>query len=132
MLVFVYLQHDYEDVRAFSYRDSEIIIVCYSVTDRDSLKNVRDVWIPEARNQTKRKKPIVLIGCQTDIRESDNTDHVTTAEGAEAADQIGAAAFIECSSATMSGISEVFQTIVKVVLKNRKKKLNIFNRLLRK
>jgi len=26
----------------------------------------------------------------------------------------------------MSGISEVFQTIVKVVLKNRKKKLNIF------
>ena len=109
-----------------------MIIVCYSVADRDSLKNVSDFWIPEARNQTKRKKPVVLIGCQTDSRDSDNADHVTTTQGTEVAEQIGAAAFFECSSATMSGISEVFQTIVKVVLKNRKKKLNIFNRILRR
>lgn len=119
-------------MRAFSYRDSEVILVCYSVADRDSLKNVRDVWIPEAKNQTKRKKPIVLLGCQTDVRDLDDSDHVTTEEGMQLAEDIGAAAFIECSSATMTGISDVFQTVVKVVLKNRKKKLNIFNRLLRK
>ncbi|KAH3854335.1 cell division control protein 42 homolog [Dreissena polymorpha] len=125
-------QHDYQSVRAYSYLDSEVIIVCYSVVDRDTLENVRDVWIPETTTQTKRKKPIILIGCQTDIRIPNNESHVTYDEGCNIAKAIGADAFIECSSASMTGISDVFQTVVKVVLKSRKKKSNIFNRLLRR
>ncbi|WAR19657.1 CDC42-like protein [Mya arenaria] len=125
-------QHDYESVRAFSYRDSEVIVVCYSVLEKDSLLNVKDVWVPEARQLTKRKKAIVLIGCQTDMREEGNTDHVTTSVGNDLAKDIGADAFLECSSTSMSSISEVFQTVVKTALKSRKRKSSLIRRLLRR
>ncbi|XP_045184437.1 cdc42 homolog [Mercenaria mercenaria] len=129
-------QHDYEDVRAFSYRDSEVIIACYSVNDTDSLQNVKDVWIQEAKSHVKRKKPLLLLGCQTDIREKggrqSGQDYVTQDEGVALAKEIGAEAYIECSSLTMEGVTEVFQSVVTLALKNRKKKSRILNRLLRR
>lgn len=129
-------QHDYEDVRAFSYRDSEVIIVCYSVNDADSLQNIKDVWIQEAKSHVKRKKPIILIGCQSDVRlkrrHSSGDSYVTLEEGEAFAKEIGADAYLECSSLTMDGVSEVFSSVVNLALKNRKKKSRIFSRLLRR
>jgi len=61
-----------------------------------------------------------------------HADHVTTDEGSEFAKEIGAAAFLECSSLSMNGIVEVFQTVIKVVLKNRKRKSSIIKRLFSK
>lgn len=126
-------QHDYEDVRAFSYRDSEAIVVCYSVADPDSYQNVKDVWIQETRANIKKKKPIVLIGCQSDVRKTKPVcESVTTKQGLGLAKDIGADAFLECSSQTLEGVLETFQTVVHLALKNRKKKSKIFSRLLRK
>lgn len=125
-------QHDYENVRAFSYHDSEAIIVCFSVIDRDSLQNVRDVWIPEVNRHMKRRKPLLLVGCQTDQRKDDNPDHVSEKAGSELAREIGADVYIECSAMQGSGVSQVFQTVTNLALKNRKKKTNILHRLLRR
>ncbi|KAL4237350.1 hypothetical protein ACF0H5_002068 [Mactra antiquata] len=127
-------QHDYEEVRAFSYQDSEVIVVCYSIADSDSATNVKDVWMDEAKRHTKRKKPIILVGCQSDSRDNTfgQTDLITESEGQALAKEIGADVYLECSSLNLEGISEVFQNIVTLALKHRKRKSRIFSRLLRR
>lgn len=133
---YFYFQHDYEEVRAFSYRDSEVVIVCFSINDADSLQNIKDVWIEEAKSHVKRKKPILLIGCQSDVRQkrthSSDNNNVTREEGEAFAKEIGAEAYLECSSLTMDGVTEVFSSVVNLALKNRKKKSRILSRLLRR
>jgi len=126
-------QHDYEEVRAFSYKDSEVIIVCYSVTDRDTFRNVKDVWIPEAKSHMKRRKPLILIGCQTDLRDENNgEDVVSEQDGAELAKQVSADCFLECSSSSRTGVAHVFQQAIALALKNRKRKTSLINKILRR
>ncbi|KAL3873245.1 hypothetical protein ACJMK2_036385 [Sinanodonta woodiana] len=128
-------QHCYEGLRAYTYKDSEVYVVCYSVVDRESFQNVRDFWIPEAKSSTKRRKPVILVGTQADLRseESCNVDSVVKVdEGNELAKEIGADCFMECSSFHNKGVKEVFENAVKTALKYRKKKTNIFNRILRR
>lgn len=124
-------QHDYENVRAVSYRDSEIIIACFSVADISSAQNIKDLWIQEAKSHVKGKTPILLIGCQTDIRDK-HMEQITEVEGRALATEIGADSYLECSSLTMDGISEVFQNVVSLALKHRKRKTSILKRLLRR
>lgn len=57
---------------------------------------------------------------------------VTEAEGRILAREIGAAAYVECSSLTMESIQEVFQSVVSLALKDRKKKSSIIRRFLRR
>ena len=130
-------QHDYEGVREFSYKDSEVFILCYSVADRDSFKNIKEFWAPEARSHMKRKRPVILVGCQLDLRElrepteEDPTGElISREEGELLAREIGADSFIECSSIEDYRVTDVFEHSVLSVLKYRKKKNNIFSRLL--
>ncbi|KAK3591829.1 hypothetical protein CHS0354_007691 [Potamilus streckersoni] len=128
-------QHDLEGLRAYTYKDSEVYVVCYSVVDRESFHNVRDFWIPEAKSSTKRRKPIILVGTQSDLRSDKgcNVDSVVKIdEGNELAKEIGADCFMECSSFHNKGVKEVFENAVQTALKYRKKKTNIFNRILRR
>lgn len=128
-------QHDYEGVREFSYKDSEVYILCYSVGDRDSFKNIKEFWAPEAKSHMKRKRPTILVGCQSDLREHHeyyDSDIISAQEGEALARDIGADCFLECSSLEGYNTRDVFETSVMSVLKYRKKKSNIFNRLLRR
>ncbi|KAK3591828.1 hypothetical protein CHS0354_007685 [Potamilus streckersoni] len=126
-------QHDYEGLRAYTYKDSEVYVICYSVVDRESFQNVREFWVPEAKSFTKRRKPIILVGTQTDLRNKINCEMdnvVTTEEGNELGKEIGAESFMECSSVLCKGVTEVFENTVLTALKYRKKKTNIFHKIL--
>ena len=130
-----FFQHDYEGVREFSYKDSEVYILCYSVADRDSFKNIKEFWAPEAKSHMKRKRPTILVGCQLDLRtpeECSAGELISTEEGESLAREIGAESFIECSSLAGYRTNDVFENSVLAVLKYRKKKSNIFNRLLKR
>ncbi|KAK4396997.1 Rac-like GTP-binding protein ARAC7 [Sesamum angolense] len=73
--------------------------------------------------------PIVLVGTKLDLREDRGymADHmgsniITTAQGEELRKQIGAAAYIECSSKTQQNVKAVFDTAIKVVLQPTRRK----------
>ncbi|OIW08917.1 hypothetical protein TanjilG_05893 [Lupinus angustifolius] len=73
--------------------------------------------------------PIVLVGTKLDLREDRGyfADHsgssvITSAEGEELRKQIGAAAYIECSSKTQQNVKAVFDTAIKVVLQPPRRK----------
>ncbi|KAK3593164.1 hypothetical protein CHS0354_039648 [Potamilus streckersoni] len=129
-------QHDYESLRACTYKDSEIYVVCYSVVDRESLESVKQFWIPEIKKHMDRKKPIILIGTQTDLRQIPDYDiciTVSTEEGSTLAKEIGAVLFMECTCKNQNSVKRVIESVVSSALKYRKKKKStLVNKIFRR
>nr|KAG5694601.1 hypothetical protein BaRGS_015014 [Batillaria attramentaria] len=120
-------QSDYEGLRAYTYQESEVLVLCFSVCDRESFYSVVNSWVPEMKRHTKRKRPILLVGTQIDLRRG-TEDEVSTEEGNRLANIIGADCYIECSARSREGLKQVFEHVVCSALKYRKKKSKIFGR----
>ena len=129
---FLFLQHDYSNVRKFAYKDSEVFVLCYSVVDRTSFESVRDFWIPEVKSFLGTNFPIILVATQVDLRYSAQTTNmkpVSTKEGEELASSIKAYKFVETSALYQEDIGRLFENIVCSGLKYRKKKMTMIKRL---
>ena len=124
-------QSDYESVRAYTYQESEVLVLCFSLCDRESFYSVVNLWLPEIQRHTKRRRPLLLVGTQMDLRaaSADPQEQVSTDEGSQLAKMIGADCYIECSARSQEGLQQVFEHVVFSALKYRKKKSKIFNRI---
>ncbi|KAK9202602.1 hypothetical protein WN944_017814 [Citrus x changshan-huyou] len=94
-------------------------------------------WVPELRHYAP-SVPIVLVGTKlADLRE-DRQFHldypgaytISTEQGQELKKQIGALAYVECSSKTQQNVKTVFDAAIKVILqppktKKERKKLRL-------
>ena len=40
-------QEDYDRLRPLSYPDTDVILMCYSIDNPDSLENIPEKWTPE-------------------------------------------------------------------------------------
>ncbi|XP_048423103.1 rac-like GTP-binding protein ARAC7 [Pyrus x bretschneideri] len=122
-------QEDYSRLRPLSYRGADIFVLAFSLISRASYENVLRKWMPELRRFAPNV-PIVLVGTKLDIREDMGylADHmgssniITSAQGEELRKQVGAAAYIECSSKTQQNVKAVFDTAIKVVLQPPRRK----------
>ncbi|GBG70263.1 hypothetical protein CBR_g6392 [Chara braunii] len=127
-------QEDYNRLRPLSYRGADVFLLAFSLISKASYENISKKWIPELRHYAPQV-PIILVGTKLDLREDKQylNDHPTTVIsthlGEELKRQIGAAAYIECSSKTQQNVKNVFDAAIKVVLsppkakpKNRKKR----------
>ncbi|GMH13688.1 hypothetical protein Nepgr_015529 [Nepenthes gracilis] len=120
-------QEDYCRLRPLSYRGADIFVLAFSLISRASYENVLKKWMPELRRFAPNV-PIVLVGTKLDLREGrghvDFTESniITSAQGEELRKQIGAAAYIECSSKTQQNVKAVFDTAIKVVLQPPRRK----------
>ncbi|XP_043724294.1 rac-like GTP-binding protein ARAC7 isoform X1 [Telopea speciosissima] len=121
-------QEDYSRLRPLSYRGADIFVLAFSLLSRASYENVLKKWMPELRRFAPNV-PIILVGTKLDLRDDRGylADHmgsgaITSAQGEELRKQIGAAAYIECSSKTQQNIKAVFDTAIKVVLQPPRRK----------
>jgi len=73
--------------RPMSYYDTDVAIVCFSVSEPDSLENIHSKWVGELRNNMV-KAPVILVGTKADLR---NDDPCCLAQntGQEAARRLG-------------------------------------------
>ncbi|XP_076441579.1 cell division control protein 42 homolog [Babylonia areolata] len=63
-------QMDHESLRAYTYQMSEVLVLCFSVCDRESFYSVVNCWLPEIQRHTKGRRPLLLVGTQIDLRTS--------------------------------------------------------------
>ncbi|KAJ8306988.1 hypothetical protein KUTeg_015072, partial [Tegillarca granosa] len=63
-LWYINAEDEYERLRPFSYPQTDILIVCYSVEKPASLENVRTKWLPEVRHYCP-SVPVILVACKT-------------------------------------------------------------------
>ncbi|KAK4343435.1 hypothetical protein RND71_036529 [Anisodus tanguticus] len=115
-------QEDYSRLRPLSYRGADVFVLAFSLISRASYENVLKKWMPELRRFA-LDVPIVLVGTKLDLRDDNRylADHmgsniITPAQGEELRKQIGASAYVECSSKTQQNVKAVFDTAIKVVL----------------
>ncbi|WVZ99221.1 hypothetical protein U9M48_044550 [Paspalum notatum var. saurae] len=140
-------QEDYSRLRPLSYRGADVFVLAFSLISRASYENVLKKWMPELRRFAPNV-PVVLVGTKLapianhgiwlacpDLRDHRAylADHpgastITTAQGEELRKQIGAAAYIECSSKTQQNVKAVFDTAIKVVLQPPRRREAMPNR----
>jgi len=114
-------QEDYDRLRPLSYPDSDVILICFSVSSRHSLENVTTKWYPELQ-QYIANVPLILVGTKADLRNDDSKKKVECVDRSEAeavAKKIGAIEFIECSALTQAGVKQLFEKAVRVALKKQ-------------
>lgn len=103
-------QEDYDRLRPFSYRDSDVLLILFDVNNRPSYDNAFKRWIPEAREHT--DCPWILVGAKADSK-----DHEVSSEEARvSAKEHGAAAYYEISALKGTNMKELFECAVREAL----------------
>ena len=115
-------QEEYDRLRSLSYIDCDVILICYSVNNRDSYENVRVTWVPEI-NHFCAGKPVLLVATKSDLRNSDETDEtlVQISEGDNLARELRLNGFVECSAKTNVGVQDVFLQACNLTLTPKRK-----------
>lgn len=117
-------------MRTLCYSDADVFLVCFSVVCRSSFDDVTAKWLPEIRRHCPTSVPIVVVGTQLDLRGprsgGGGSSGVALARRpvAEVAAQrlaasVGAAAYLECSAVTDSGVKDVFDAAIFAALDRR-------------
>lgn len=49
---------------------SDVVVLCFSIANPNSLHHVKTMWYPEIKHFCPRA-PVILVGCQLDLRYAD-------------------------------------------------------------
>ena len=119
------------------YPDADVIIICYSIDNPDSLLNVLEKWTPEVKHYCPGV-PIILCGNKKDLRNNEDIKRdledvkkkpLTFEEGVLASEKIEANAYIECSALTKAGVMSLFETAAQHSIRKKIKKRKQINRM---
>lgn len=120
LLCLWFLKDELERLRPLCYRNADVFLLCYSVVRPCSFRHLITRWFPEI-HQHCPGAPLVLVGTQLDHREDVqvliNLAHnqerpVSTQEGRQLAQELGAVGFCECSALTQKNLKEVFDAAI--------------------
>ncbi|GAN09302.1 GTP-binding protein rho3 [Mucor ambiguus] len=110
-------QEEFDRLRSLSYNDTHVIIVCYSIDNRDSLENISNRWIEELQEGCPHAKTM-LVALKCDLRDDEvalkKVKPILYEEGLEVAKSIKAIRYLECSAKHNRGVRECFEQAAKV------------------
>jgi small GTP-binding protein len=117
-------QEDYDRLRPLSYPQTDVFLVCFSVTSPASFENVKEKWFPEVHHHCPGV-PCLIVGTQVDLRDDSQVIEklarqkqrpVSTDQGERLARELGAVKYVECSALTQKGLKNVFDEVSFMVL----------------
>jgi cell division control protein 42 len=112
-------QEDYDRLRPLSYPQTDVFLVCFSVTSPASFENVREKWFPEVHHHCPGV-PCLIVGTQVDLREDaavkdklakQRMSPVKKEDGERMAKELGAVKYVECSALTQYKLKDVFDEV---------------------
>lgn len=112
-------QEDYDRLRPLSYPQTDVFLVCFSVTSPASFENVREKWFPEVHHHCPGV-PCLIVGTQTDLRDDNSVREklgkqkmspVRKEDGEKMARELGAVKYVECSALTQYKLKDVFDEV---------------------
>ncbi|XP_063051093.1 rho related BTB domain containing 4 isoform X2 [Engraulis encrasicolus] len=125
---------DHHKDRRFAYGRSDVVVLCFSLANPNSLRHVRSMWYPEIKHFCPRT-PIILVGCQLDLRYADleavnrarrplakpikPTDILPPERGHEVAKELGVP-YYETSIVAQFGVKDVFDNAIRAALISRR------------
>lgn len=112
-------QEDYDRLRPLSYPQTDVFLVCFSVTSPASFENVREKWFPEVHHHCPGV-PCLIVGTQVDLRDEPGVKEklskqrmspVRKEDGERMAKELGAVKYVECSALTQFKLKDVFDEV---------------------
>ncbi len=112
-------QEDYDRLRPLSYPQTDVFLVCFSVTSPASFENVREKWFPEVHHHCPGV-PCLIVGTQVDLRDDPSVREklakqkmqpVRKEDGERMAKELGAVKYVECSALTQYKLKDVFDEV---------------------
>uniref|UniRef100_H3AJ41 Rho related BTB domain containing 4 n=1 Tax=Latimeria chalumnae TaxID=7897 RepID=H3AJ41_LATCH len=113
---------------------SDVVVLCFSLANPNSLRHVKTMWYPEIKHFCPRT-PIILVGCQLDLRYADldavnrarrplakpikPTDILPPEKGHEVAKELGIP-YYETSVVAQFGTKDVFDNAIRAALISRR------------
>jgi cell division control protein 42 len=112
-------QEDYDRLRPLSYPQTDVFLVCFSVTSPASFENVKEKWFPEVHHHCPGV-PCLIVGTQVDLRDDPQVLEklqrqkqrpIVPELGEKLARELGAVKYVECSALTQKGLKNVFDEV---------------------
>ena len=97
--------------RELAYREADVFLLCYRISDPSSLFSAINHWVPELRNHAP-STPILLVGCASDERNgTGRTGAIVSSQQALAmSQQVEAVMYVETSAMTSArGVASVME-----------------------
>lgn len=113
-------QDDYDTIRPLSYRDTDLVMLCYAIDNKKNIDNIEKKWLMEIKNYCPNAK-YFLVALKRDLRNDPETrleDLITEDEGKEIARKIKAEKFFECSALKRHNVNVVFESAAKYIYYN--------------
>ena len=115
-------QEKYKTIRLTSYNQANVFILCFSLNDKESLFNVKNIWYPEIKKSSPKAK-IILVGTILNIEEKT----VTSDDVNEIKRTMKVNNYIECNLYEMKEVNSVFEASINCAIKQGKKKKTWFS-----
>ncbi|XP_006278396.2 rho-related BTB domain-containing protein 1 isoform X1 [Alligator mississippiensis] len=125
---------DHHKDRRFAYGRSDVVVLCFSIANPNSLNHVKTTWYQEIKHFCPRT-PVILVGCQLDLRYADleavnrarrplarpikRGDILPPERGREVAKELGIP-YYETSVFDQFGIKDVFDNAIRAALISRR------------
>ncbi|MGH0115529.1 UNVERIFIED_CONTAM: hypothetical protein FKN15_024859 [Acipenser sinensis] len=125
---------DHHKDRRFAYGRSDVVVLCFSIANPNSLNHVKTMWHLEIKHFCPRT-PVILVGCQLDLRYADLEavnrarrplarpikpgDILPPERGREVAKELGIP-YYETSVFDQFGIKDVFDNAIRAALISRR------------
>lgn len=117
-------QEDYDRLRPLSYPQTDVFLVCFSITSPASYENVKEKWFPEVHHHCPGV-PCLIVGTQVDLRDDpvvveklarQKQRPLASSDGERLARELGAVKYVECSALTQKGLKNVFDEAIVAAL----------------
>uniref|UniRef100_A0AAY4A914 Rho-related BTB domain-containing protein 1 n=1 Tax=Denticeps clupeoides TaxID=299321 RepID=A0AAY4A914_9TELE len=125
---------DHHKDRRFAYGRSDVVVLCFSIANPNSLHHVKTMWYMEIKHFCPRT-PVILVGCQLDLRYADLEavnrarrplarpikpgDILPPESGREVAKELGIP-YYETSVFDQFGIKDIFDNAIRAALISRR------------
>lgn len=117
-------QEGFDRLRPLSYVDSDVFLVCFSLSDHESFLNCKAKWIPEVLHHEERT-PFVCVGTKLDARDLIHTESKDTKWYSRECSKLGAFDYVECSAKEQEGLDGVMMAVGRAAMES----LRRFNKL---
>ncbi|XP_041087811.1 rho-related BTB domain-containing protein 2-like isoform X1 [Polyodon spathula] len=125
---------DHHKDRRFAYGRSDVVVLCFSIANPNSLHHVKTMWYQEIKHFCPRA-PVILVGCQLDLRYADleavnrarrplarpikSNEILAPEKGRELAKELGVP-YYETSVVAQFGVKDVFDNAIRAALISRR------------
>lgn len=120
-------QEGYDRLRPLSYPQTDVFIICCSISQPQSFTNIETKWKTELSLHAPNV-PFIIVGSKSDLRDDAQTLKQLEEKGkgvkpfdwyVSESQKLGAEKYMECSALKQTGLQEVFDEAIRVALKHK-------------